>query len=258
MGAGLLGGTEGAAGGGASSGPVLMTGAAGAVLTTGGGAIGSGGGAMVTLEGSFSGAAGGALPVCGPTKASALALSSGDTESLPACDAVGVLLAPLSAFMLLAISTPPAMATTMRASTAHLIQALLLRTGSCGKAGGLSLRAGKAGALTAAVGAVGAAGKSMGLSMGSISGGSVRAIDAEDAAGTAGMAAAAVAAALASNTEPHLGQNLACGLQIAWHCGQVFSAFAARAARSSVAGGRACRVPQRLQNLAFAASALPH
>ena len=211
---------------------------------------------MVTLEGSFSGAVGAALPVCGPTKASALALSSGETESLPACDAVGVLLAPLSAFMLLAISTPPAMAATMRASAAHLIQALLLRTGSCEKAGGLSLRAGKTGALTgvltAAGVAVGAAGISIGLSMGSISGGSVRAIDAEDEAGTEGMAAAAVAAAPASNTEPHLGQNLACGLHTAWQWAQVFSSGVVSAA------GVSCRAPQFLQNLALGASGLLH
>ena len=102
-----------------------MTEAAGAGLM-------AGGGTMVTLDGSFSGAAGTGtvLPPCGPTSASALALSSGDTESLPACDAVGVLFAPLSVFMLLAINTPPATAATTRASTAHLTHALLLRTGS--------------------------------------------------------------------------------------------------------------------------------
>ena len=102
-----------------------MTGVAGAGFVTGGGA-------MVTLDGSFSGAAGtaAALPPCGPTSASALALSSGDTESFPACDVGGVLFAPLRAFMLLAINTPPATAATIGASTAHLIHALLLRTGS--------------------------------------------------------------------------------------------------------------------------------
>lgn len=70
------------------------------------------------------------------------------------------------------------------------------------------------------------------------------------------------ALAFAGNELPHLGQNLARGLQTAWHKGQFFSAavvtVAAAALRSEVVVGGACRVPQRLQNLAFAASALPH
>ena len=227
----------------------------------------TGGGAMVTLDGSFSGEAGTAtaLPPCGPTSASALALSSGDTESLPACDAAGVLFAPVSAFMLLAISTPPATAATIRASTAHLIHDLLLRTGSCGNAGGLSWRSGNTGALIAAGGA-------SAESMGSISGGSVRAIDAagaSEAAVTAAMAetagvvaamdggmgeaaAADVDTAPGSNTEPHLGQNLACGLHTAWQWPQIFSMGAVSAA------GISCLAPQFLQNLALGVSGLLH
>ena len=217
----------------------------------------TGGGAMVTLDGSFSGAAGTgtALPPCGPTSASALALSSGDTESLPACDAAGVLFAPLSAFMLLAISTPPATAATTRASTAHLIHDLLLGTGSCGNGGGLSWRSGNTGALIAAGGAAAE-------SMGSISGGSVRAIDAAGASDAAAMAetagvmgeaaVAGVATAPASNTVPHLGQNLACGLHTAWQWPQIFSMGAVSAA------GVSCLAPQFLQNLALGVSGLLH
>lgn len=237
---------------------------------TGEGGIWGAGGAMVTLDGSFTAEAGAAgLPPCGPTSASALALSSGDTESLPACDAAGMLLALLSALMLLAISTPPTMAAPITASTAHLIQALLLRAGSCGKAGGLSWRAENTGTLTGAWTEVDAAGGAACQSMGSISGGSVRAIDAAGASGaavTAGMAKAAgavaaaiaeafasgVAAALAPNTVPHCGQNLACGLHTAWQPPQIFSTEAVSVA------GESCLAPQFLQNLALGVSGLLH
>lgn len=247
---------------------------------TGGGGIWGAGGAMVTLDGSFTVSAGVAgLPPCGPTSASAFALSSGDTESLPACDAAGMLLALLSDFMLLAISMPPTMAAPIRASTAHLIQVLLLRAGSCGKAGGLPWRAGKMGALTGALTGVwtaaDAAGGAACQSMGSISGGSVRAIDVTGAACvsgtavTAGMAKAAgavvamgaaiaeaacsgVAAALSPNTVPHWGQNLACGLHTAWQPPQIFSTGAVSAADVSFLA------PQFLQNLALGVSGLLH
>jgi hypothetical protein len=66
----------------------------------------------------------------------------------------------------------------------------------------------------------------------------------------------------AGNELPHLGQNLAKGLQTAWHTGQIFSAGAvtgaAAALGSEMVVDGVCRAPQRLQNLAFAASALPH
>ena len=82
-----------------------------------------------------------------------------------------------------------------------------------------------------------------------------------DETATAGGAATALSA-LAGNEWPHLGQNLASGLQTAWHCGQIFSAAATAGAAVTAASGAAlvgvCLEPQRLQNLALAASALPH
>lgn len=122
-----------------------------------------------------------------------------------------------------------------------------------------------------------AAGGAAVQSMGSISGGSVRAIDAAGAsvaavtagmaemagAGTAdvvaaidgGMVDAAVAGAAtasSTNTVPHLGQNLACGLQTARQSPQVFSVGAVSAA------GVSCLAPQFLQNLALGVSGLLH
>ena len=113
--------------------------------------------------------------------------------------------------------------------------------------------------------------------MGSISGGSVRAVDAagaSEAAVTVGMAEmagagmVAVVAAIeggmteaavagfvtapAPNTVPHLGQNLACGLQTAWQWPQIFSVGAVSAA------GVSCLAPQFLQNLALGVSGLLH
>ena len=82
--------------------------------------------------------------------------------------------------------------------------------------------------------------------------------DGERAAVGAGLAPSVIA----GKELPHLGQNLACGLQTAWHCGQFFSvaaeAGAAVTAASATVLGRFCLDPQRLQNLALAASALPH
>lgn len=78
----------------------------------------------------------------------------------------------------------------------------------------------------------------------------------------ASVDAAAGALAFAGNELPHVGQNLARGLQTVWHTGQIFSTalvtVSATALRSEEVAGGVCRVPQRLQNLAFAASALPH
>ena len=82
----------------------------------------------------------------------------------------------------------------------------------------------------------------------------------DDETASAGGAATALSA-LAGKEVPHLGQNLARGLQTAWHCGQTFSVAAegtGAATASGAAAGRVCLEPQRLQNLAFAASALPH
>lgn len=195
-----------------------------------------------------------ALPPSGPTRASALALSSAEIASLPAwapLDALLALLAllpaPVRPFMLLAIITPPAMAATSSASAAHLIQALLPRTGSWGKAGVRSLRG--ANAAGSDCGGLGA-----GVSMGSIKGGVRLALSTacEAPKGMGGaVAAAAWSAPGRSNTMPHRVQKRASGLQTDWHWLQIFSA-------AVIAASGSCLAPQLLQNLAVGESGLPH
>lgn len=114
-------------------------------------------------------------------------------------------------------------------------------------------------------------GAGAGMDAGAVTGaGAAVACSAADAATAPGKAADETAVAgdatalpsLAGKEWPHLGQNLASGLQTAWHCGQIFSvaatAGAAVTAASGAALGGVCLEPQRLQNLALAASALPH
>lgn len=214
---------------------------------------------MVTLDASLTGATvsvvDAVLPPCGPTRASAFALSSGDIASLFACDAVGALLAPLSAFILFAISTPPAMAAMIRASAAHLIHDLLLCAGSCGKLGEWAGAGDVSCAMTPDVSGDGA-----GKPFASFCGVSVREMGEADnpctadvaIAGLGGKAYAGATVELVLNTAPHRGQKRAWGLQIAWHWPQTFS-------RGSVgAADEFCLAPQLLQNLALGVSALLH